>query len=76
MWAYLGHLHLGCPATADHAGVLHGLLQHAQRVVQGALCLIQHVGAYREQVHQGSALPLHVGACSTSAIGLHCGRPS
>ena len=76
MWAYLGHLHLRCPATADHARILHGLLQHAQRVVQGALSLVQHVGAYRQQVQQGSNSHLQVGACSMSITSLQCSRPS
>ena len=76
MWAYLGHLHLGCPATADHARILHSLLQHAQRVVQRSLSLIQHMGACREQVQQGSASPWHVGASSRFTASLHCSLSS
>ncbi len=72
MWSYLGHLHLGCPTTADHAGILHGLLQHAQRVVQGSLSLIQHMRAYRDQVRQGSNSPF---ACGCPLQACTAARP-
>ena len=39
------HLHLGVAAAIDNARVLDSLAQHAQRVVQAALCLIQHMCA-------------------------------
>ena len=41
----LGHAHLGEAAAVDHARIRHRLAQHAQRVVQGALRLVQHVAA-------------------------------
>lgn len=43
--AILAYLHFGVAAAVDDAGVLDGLTQHAQRVVQAALGLIQHMRA-------------------------------
>jgi hypothetical protein len=44
---HLGHLHLWEAAAIDDARVLHRLAQHAQRVVQAPLGLVQHVRACR-----------------------------
>ena len=41
----LGHLHLWKAPAIDHARILHRLTQHAQRIVQAPLCLIQHMRA-------------------------------
>ena len=42
---HLGHAHLGVAAAVDDARVRNRLAQHAQRVVQAALRLVQHVRA-------------------------------
>ena len=39
-----GHEHLHAAAAAHHAGLLHRLRQHTQRVVQGPLRLVWQEG--------------------------------
>ena len=46
--AAAAHLHLRPAAAVDDAAVAHCLAQHAQRVVQRALGLVEHVVACRQ----------------------------
>ena len=43
--AHLGHLHLGEAPAVHHARILHRLAEHAERIVQTPLCLVQHMRA-------------------------------
>ena len=66
------HLHLR-PATAvDHPRVLHRLAQHAQRVVQAALRLVQDVAAWgaamTDLVRQAGRGTLSVSVCFPSQV--------